>query len=193
MKRIASILVLAALVLTASVAVAQAPVKGFRAEFLAQQDGVEKEILGLAEATPAEKFAWRPAEGVRSVGEVYMHLAGGNYLFLGFVGVKAPAGITPSMEKDVTGKAAIIEALKKSFAHLREGVASIADADLDKPMKVFGHDTTVRGVLFTAATHEHEHLGQSIAYARMNGIVPPWTAERQSKAAKPAEKPAAPK
>jgi uncharacterized damage-inducible protein DinB len=190
MKRTASILAPAALFLAASAAMAQAPVKGFRAEFLAQQDGVEKEILALAEATPATFFAWRPAEGVRSVSEVYMHIAGGNYLFLGFVGVKAPAGITPSMEKDVTEKAAVIEALKKSFAHLRAGVASIADADLEKPMKVFGHDTTVRGVLFTAANHEHEHLGQSIAYARMNGIVPPWTAERQAKAAKPAEMPA---
>jgi uncharacterized damage-inducible protein DinB len=120
-----------------------------------------------------------------------MHVAGGNYLFLGFAGVKAPDGISPTMEKDVTDKAAIIEAMKKSFAHLRAGVASISDADLDKPVKVFGHDTTVRGVLLIAATHEHEHLGQSIAYARMNGIVPPWTAARMAKAAeKPAEKPA---
>ncbi len=191
MKRIASILVLAALVFTVPGALAKAPARGFRAEFLAQQDGVEKEILGLAEATPAEKFAWRPAEGVRSVSEVYMHIADSNYLFLGFAGVKAPEGISPSMEKDVTEKAAVIEALKKSFAHLRAGVASIADASLDKPVKMFGHDTTVRGVLFVAATHEHEHLGQSIAYARMNGIVPPWTAARQAKAAeKPAEKPA---
>jgi uncharacterized damage-inducible protein DinB len=191
MKRIASAFLLASLVLAASAATAQPAVKGFRADFLAQQDGVEKELLGLAEATPAEKFSWRPAEGVRSIGEVYMHVAGGNYLFLGFAGVKAPAGISPSMEKDVTEKAAVIEAMKKSFAHLRAGVASIADADLDKPLKVFGHDTTVRGVLMVAANHEHEHLGQSIAYARMNGIVPPWTAARQAKPAEPhADKPA---
>jgi uncharacterized damage-inducible protein DinB len=191
MKRLVSALVLGVLVLTASAATAQAPTKGFRAEFLMQQDGVEKELLGLAEATPAGKFGWRPAEGVRSVSEVYMHVAGGNYLFLGFAGVKAPDGISPSMEKEVTDKAAVIEAMKKSFAALRAGVASIADADLDKPVKLFGHDTTVRGVLLIAATHEHEHLGQSIAYARMNGIVPPWTAARQAKAAeKPAEKPA---
>jgi uncharacterized damage-inducible protein DinB len=190
MKRLVSALVLWVLVLTASAATAQAPAKGFRAEFLAQQDGVEKELLGLAEATPPGKFGWRPAEGVRSVSEVYMHVAGGNYLFLGFAGVKAPDGISPSMEKDVTDKAAVIEAMKKSFAHLRAGVASISDADLDKPVKLFGHDTTVRGVLLIAATHEHEHLGQSIAYARMNGIVPPWTAARQARAEKPVENPA---
>ncbi len=191
MKRLASALVLTVLVLTASAATAQAPTTGFRAEFLMQQDGVEKELLALAEATPADKFGWRPGAGVRSVSEVFMHLAGGNYLLLGFAGVKAPDGLSPSMEKDVTEKAAVIEAMKKSFAHVRAGVASIADADLDKPAKLFGHDTTVRGVLLIAATHEHEHLGQSIAYARMNGIVPPWTAARQAKAAeKPADKPA---
>ena len=189
MKRLASILAFAALVFNASAATAQTPTKGFRAEFLMQQDGVEKELLGLAEATPATFFAWRPAEGVRSVSEVFVHVAGGNYLFLGFAGVKVPDGSSPS-EKNVTDKAAVIEAMKKSFAALRAGVASISDADLDKPVKMFGHDTTVRGVLLVAATHEHEHLGQSIAYARMNGIVPPWTAARQAKAAKPAEMPA---
>lgn len=191
MKRIASALVLTALVLTVSAATAQAPPAGFRGDFLDQQDGVEKEILGLAEATPADKFKWRPAEGVRSISEVYMHLAFGNYLLTGFVGAKTPDGITGGMEKTVTEKAAVIDALKKSFAHLRAAVAATPDADLGKAMKFFGRDSTVGGILLAAANHEHEHLGQSIAYARMNGIVPPWTAERQAKAAaKPAEKPA---
>jgi uncharacterized damage-inducible protein DinB len=167
-----------------------APASGFRAEFLRQQDGVEKEILGLAEATPAEKYGWRPGLGVRSISEVYMHIVGGNYLLGGFAGITAPAGLDKEMEKNVTEKAKVIDELKKSFAHLRAGVAATPDADLDKTVKFFGRDTTVRGVLFSAANHEHEHLGQSIAYARMNGIVPPWTAERQMKQATPAEKPA---
>jgi uncharacterized damage-inducible protein DinB len=184
MKRIASILVLAALVFTASAAMAQAPVKGFRAEFLAQQDGVEKEILALAEATPPTFFPWRPAEGVRSVSEVYMHLAFGNYLIPGFAGGKTPDGIAPSMEKTVTAKADVIDALKKSFAHVRAVIAATSDADLDKATKFFGHESTYLGVFLAAATHEHEHLGQSIAYARMNGIVPPWTAAREAKPAK---------
>jgi uncharacterized damage-inducible protein DinB len=191
MKRIAPALVLTALVLAAASAPAQAPTTGFRADFLFQQNGVEKEILGLAEATPAEKFSWRPAEGVRSVSEVYMHLVGANYMLPSFAGVKMPEGITRDMEKTVTEKAAVIEALKKSFAHLRAAIAGTADADLDKPLKFFGMDSTVRGLYLVVANHEHEHLGQSIAYARMNGIVPPWTAARQAKAAdKPAEKPA---
>ncbi len=186
MKRIASSLAVAALVVAASSAAAQAPTKGFRAEFLRQQAGVEKELLSLAEATPAEKFAWRPAEGVRSVSEVYMHIAGADYMLPHFAGVKIPEGISRDMEKTVTQKAAVIEALKKAFAHLRAAVEATPDAELDKPCKFFGMDSTVLGLYLVIANHEHEHLGQSIAYARMNGIVPPWTAERQAKAAEKA-------
>ena len=191
MKRIALVFLLAALVLVASEAPAQTPAGGFKADFNFQQAGVEKEILGLAEATPAEKFSWRPGEGVRSISEVYMHLAGANYMLPSFAGVKVPDGITRDMEKTVTQKDAVIDALKKSFAHLRSAVAATPDADLDKPLRFFGMDSTVRGLYLITANHEHEHLGQSIAYARMNGIVPPWTAARQAKAAgKPADKPA---
>ena len=174
---------LAIAVLAAPFARAQAPAaaarpSGFRGEFLAQQDNVEKEILGLAEATPADKYGWRPAPGVRSTSEVFIHIVGGNYLLGGFAGIKASDGLDQEMEKHVTEKAKVIEELKKSFAHLRAGVGTIADADLDKPVKFFGRDFTVRGVLLIAANHEHEHLGQSIAYARMNGITPPWAAEQ---------------
>ncbi len=190
MKRIASALVVTVLAVTASAATAQAPTKGFRADFLHQQAGVEKEILGLAEATPADKFSWRPAEGVRSVSEVYTHLAFANYLLTGFIGAKTPEGMSGAIEKSVTEKSAVIEALKKSFAHLRAAVDATPDAELEKPVKMFGQETTVGGVLLATANHEHEHLGQSIAYARMNGIVPPWTAARMAKQAKPSEKPA---
>ena len=189
MKRTLPAFLLVALVLAASSATGQTAVTGFRAEFYAQQDGVEKELLALAEATPPEKFSWRPAEGVRSVSEVFMHLVGANYLLPSFAGVKAPEGISPGMEKSVTEKAAVIAEMKKSFEHLLSPIASTKDADLDKPVKYFGRESTVRGLYLTVALHEHEHLGQSIAYARMNGIVPPWTAARQAKAA---EKPAAP-
>ena len=165
-----------------------APASGFRAEFLGQQAYGEKQILDLAEATPADKFGWRPGEGVRSISEVYMHIAGGNYLFLGFAGVKPPAGLDKEMEKNVTEKSKVIDELKKSFAHVRAGIAATSDADLDKPVKMFGHDTTVRGVLLSVVSHEFEHLGQSIAYARMNGVVPPWTAEQQKKIKEEMEK-----
>jgi uncharacterized damage-inducible protein DinB len=174
--------------LAAPAARAQAPASGFRAEFLSQQDRVEKEILGLAEATPADKYGWRPVPGVRSISEVYIHIVGANYYLLGFAGIKLPAGLDKDMEKNVTEKSKVIDELKKSFAHVRAGIAATSDADLDKPVKFFGSDSTVRGVLLTAANHEHEHLGQSIAYARVNGIVPPWTAEQQKRLKEEMEK-----
>jgi uncharacterized damage-inducible protein DinB len=186
---------LAFVLLAASTARAQAPAKGFRAEFLGSQAYAEKQILGLAEAMPSDKYGWRPAPGVRSVSEVFIHIAGANYLIPGFAGIQAPAGLDKEMEKNVTEKSKVIDELKKSFAHLRAGVTSLSDADLDKPAKFFGMDSTVRGVLLTTANHEYEHLGQSIAYARMNGVVPPWTAEQQKRMKeetekKPAEAPA---
>ena len=150
-------------------------VKGFRGEFLAQMKDVEDKLTSLAEAVPAEKFSWRPAEGVRSVGEVYMHVAAGNYFLMGFVGVKAPEGTGLTMEKEITEKKAVIAALKKAMDHVRNAVVAMKDADLDKPLKLFGQETTYRGTLLLLSNHMHEHLGQSIAYARMNGVVPPWS------------------
>ena len=165
--------------------------QGWMAEFTL----TSRQLLQLAEATPAEKYGWRPGPGVRSISEVYMHIVGGNYLLGGFAGIKAPAGLDKEMEKNITEKAKVIDELKKSFAHVRAGIAATSDADLDKPVKIFGRDSTVRGVMLAAVSHEFEHLGQSIAYARMNGIVPPWTAEQQKRMKeasekKPAEAPA---
>ncbi len=153
--------------------------KGFRGEFLVQLQEVEEKVIGLAETTPQEKYIWRPMEGVRSVSEVYMHLAGANYLLPTFIGIKSPEGLSRDMEKTVTDKSKVIELLKQSFAHVKKAIMDTKDADLDKPTVMFGDETTVRGVFFTAGLHMHEHLGQAIAYARMNNIVPPWTAAQQ--------------
>jgi len=144
---------------------------GFRAEFTANLDDVQGKILALANETPADKFAWRPEKGVRSISEVYMHIAGANYLLSTFLGVDAPKK-NGDMEKNVTKKAAVIAELRRSFDHLR---AAANTSDLDAPVKMFGRTTTHQGVMLTMLTHLHEHLGQSIAYARMNGVVPPWS------------------
>lgn len=136
---------------------------------------VEKKLVGLAEAVPAEKFGWRPADGVRSVSEVYMHVVGANYMLPTMIGTKMPAGITRDMEKTVTDKSKVIENLKASFAHVRKAVEGVPDADLDKNVKFFGTDKSERELLLILVTHAHEHLGQSIAYARMNGVAPPWS------------------
>ena len=155
----------------AQTAAPKAP-QGFRAEFLANLDEVQDKIMTLAEATPADKFAWRPAPGVRSVSEVYMHVAGGNYFLATFLGAKAPKA-NGDLEMTVTKKADVIAELKRSIDHVR--AAANGATDLEKPVKLFGNQTTHRGVLVTILSHLHEHLGQSVAYARINGVVPPWS------------------
>jgi uncharacterized damage-inducible protein DinB len=165
------------------------PVAGFRAEFLAQLQDVAGKLVELAGAVPQSRFTWRPGRGVRSVAEVYLHVAAGNYALPAFGGYKPPADVDlKSLETSTTDKATIIAALDRSFDHVRNLVQTIPDADLDKPVTMFGTmRTTVRGMLMTLANHQHEHLGQSIAYARMNRVVPPWTLAEQVrlKAAKP--------
>ena len=148
-----------------------APLTGFRAEFHGQLDEVEEKIIALAEATPADKFGWRPAGDIRSISEVYMHIAGGNYFLSTFLGAAAPphAG---DIEKKITKKADVIAELRRSFDHLHKAVKN---ADLDKQVKMFGNTTSQRNVMVTILNHLHEHLGQSIAYARMNAVVPPWS------------------
>lgn len=149
---------------------------GFRAEFTAEVDSVGKKLVDLAGAMPAEKYGWRPAPGIRSVSEVYVHVAGGDYGIPSFLGVKIPEGITRDMEKTVTEKAKVIDTLKKSLEHVKTVVANMSDADLDKKVKFFGgREVSERTVLLVLLNHMHEHLGQSIAYARMNGVAPPWS------------------
>ena len=147
-----------------------------RDDILANIADAEEKLTALAEAIPAEKFAWRPAEKVRSVGEVFMHVAGGNYFLPTFWGVKVPEGVKPrELEPSGSDKAKVLSAMKASFEHVRNAVKNAPDADMDKMIKLFGKDATMRQAMMVAASHAHEHLGQSIAYARMNGIAPPWS------------------
>ena len=151
-------------------------VTGVRADILRSIDAARDKLLALAEATPADKFTWRPNDKVRTVGEVYAHVAGGNYFIPTFWGVKPPDGVDPrGFDKDAGDKAKTIANMKGSFEHIHRIIEGSTDADLDKPAKLFDHEGTVREALLILATHEHEHLGQSIAYARSIGIVPPWS------------------
>ncbi|MBA2645188.1 MAG: DinB family protein [Pyrinomonadaceae bacterium] len=163
---------------------ATAPTSGFRAEVLRQIEDAEKKLIALAEAVPQEKYSWRPAEGVRSTSEVFMHVAGGNFFIPQAIGAKPPASFNRDMEK-ITDKVKVVESLKQSFEHIRQAVLNTSDADLDKSVKLFGRDTTTRDVLLLLATHSHEHLGQAIAYARMSNVVPPWTAARPAQPQRP--------
>jgi len=164
-----------ALVAALQTPVPSPPKQGFRAEFLSDLADVQKKIEELAAAMPADKYTWRPAPGVRSVSEVYMHIAGGNYFLASYVGMKPPAYDESTLEK-INDKQRVLLELRKSFDHIRLAALTASDTDLDKPVKMLGTNTTVRGAFMNALVHLHEHLGQSIAYARMNGVVPPWTA-----------------
>ena len=148
--------------------------------WLGEFDHAARQTVELANAIPAEKFSWRPAPGVRSVSEVYMHIAIGNYFLLGQAGVKAPpdvaAKLKPDTEKTVTAKADVIQWLKNSQEAVRENYGKI---DRQKKVKFFGTDTTADGVLMRILVHNHEHMGQSIAYARMIGVTPPWSQSAQ--------------
>jgi len=168
-----------ALALGCSLALGQSaagpPMTGLRADVVSELSRVEKQLVSLAEAMPAEKYAWRPAEGIRSVGEVYVHIASGNYLLGSMLGVKRPENTGPEMEKKIRDKATIVPGLKTSFDYARKAVEGLPDADLEKKVDFFGHSVTERRILLQLLNHSHEHLGQSIAYARMNGITPPWS------------------
>jgi uncharacterized damage-inducible protein DinB len=163
---------------------AAAPASGFKADLIGSIDDAAKKLVDLAQATPAEKFGWRPAAGVRSVSEVYLHVAAGNYLIPSFIGVKRPDGMDRTMETKITDKAKVVETLQKSIAHLKSAIEITPDADLDKKVKFFGTEMTERALLIHVANHMHEHLGQSIAYARVNGITPPWSATEGAPPAK---------
>jgi uncharacterized damage-inducible protein DinB len=167
-----------------------APTFGVRAEFLNELKIQEDKFVQLAQAMPAEKYTWRPAEGVRSVSEVYLHVAAANYNLPHVFGVAAPAGFkVDGFDKSTTDKTKVIGTLKDSFAHMRQAVLNMPDSDVEKQVDWFGAKNTYRGVMLFIIRHGAEHLGQSIAYARINGVVPPWTEEQQQRQKKQAEKP----
>jgi len=149
---------------------------------LAQAGTAREKLEALAEAIPDDAYGWRPGEGVRSVGEVFIHVAADNYLLPAILGVEAPAetGITTdyatvqAYEGQELSKAEIVANLRASFDHFEAAVADTR-ADLDRTATAFGTEFTTGGLWTMAVTHLHEHLGQGIAYARSNGVVPPWS------------------
>ena len=156
---------------------------GVMGELLEDIGGAEKKIVALANAMPESAYAWRPQAGVRSVGEVFQHIASDNYFLPVLLGKMPPkeTGITKddktaeAFEKRPMNKAAVVAELEKSFAFLRTSMNATTDAQLDTAIDMFGEKSTARGLWINAATHMHEHLGQLIAYARSNKVTPPWS------------------
>ena len=137
---------------------------------------VSRQLIALAEATPEEKFAWRPAAaGVRSTSEVYMHIAIANFGLLAVTGPKVPADLKEGMEKSVTSKADVINWLKRSLDAVKQAHLAETPKDLDRKVRVNGRDATVDGMYLRIIVHTNEHMGQLVAYARMTGVLPPWS------------------
>lgn len=165
------------------------PSYDMKAQALLDIEQLQKKYVDLAGAIPAEKYTWRPADGVRSISEVFLHISAANYNIPALIGAPLPSGIDfKTYEKSTTDKAQVIDQLNKSFASAHTAVEGMTNADFAKPLKKLGPDANYGDVVYLLVTHAHEHLGQSIAYARSNGIVPPWTAAAAAKkAAQPQE------
>jgi uncharacterized damage-inducible protein DinB len=168
-------------------------IDGFRGEFLWELEIAERQMMAMVEAIPAEKYDWRPDQKARSVSEVFVHVAAGNFMLLAALGAPAPSdlyGQVPAqgqerfwglirkndeLEKGVREKNAVTDILKRSLQAVRNSVSEATDAELDRPRQFFGEQTTVRRVYLRLLVHTHEHMGQMVAYMRINGMSAPWS------------------
>jgi uncharacterized damage-inducible protein DinB len=161
-----------------------APSYDLKAQAAVDLDDLQKKFVALAGAIPQDKYTWRPAEGVRSISELFLHVSAAGYNIPHLIDNPLPAGFDPkTFEKSTTDRSKIIEALNKSFTSAIALVNGMSNADFAKPEKKLGPDANRGDVIYILVTHAHEHMGQAIAYARLNGIVPPWTAAAQKQAA----------
>ena len=174
---------LAAVMLTIALPAGAQTRQGLMGDLIRDITEVEQKIVGLARAMPQSAYDWRPAKGVRSPAETFMHVAADNYFLPLLMGNEPPAetGVTKdykttlTFEKKTTNREAVVAELEKSFAFLKKAMEATPDAKLDAPLEMFGQKTTNRGLWISTTTHLHEHLGQLIAYARSNNVTPPWS------------------
>ena len=163
------------LVLSAKPVLAQHAPEGIWQGYDGEWKHVTSQLIALAEGTPEDKFAWRPAKGVRSTSEVYMHVVIANFGLLSVTGPKMPDDLKEGMEKTVTSKAEVINWLKRSLEAVRTAHLAEKPADLQRKVHIADRDATVDGMYLRIIVHANEHMGQLIAYARMSGVVPPWS------------------
>ena len=165
---------------------------GFRGEYLWELEIATRQITALAEAAPEEVFGWRPHPASRSVSEVFIHVAAGNFMLLDCIGVAAPTDLyfkdpaagperfaaliarNDHLENTLRDKPAAVAMLKRSLSAVQKTFTSASDAELDRSLHFFGEETSVRRVYLRLLAHTHEHMGQMIAYLRANSVAPPW-------------------
>jgi len=161
-----------------------APSYDMKAQALLDLERVQKKFVDLANAVPADKLTWRPSADSRSFAEVLLHVAGERYGILSLMGAELPAGLDrKGFEKSTTDRARIVEELNKSWEFAQKTIQGMTNADFAKLLPKLGPQANAGDVVYILVADAHEHLGQSVAYARENGIVPPWTVEAQKKAA----------
>jgi hypothetical protein len=150
-----------------------------KASFLADLDTMQKKYVGLAEAFPPDKYTWRPMDGVRSVSEVLMLVAFEGYNFVPTSFGAKPADLGSKEEastlRTLSDKTQVIAHLNKGFAHAKQALEAVDPGTLTGKRKLFGAERNSIDIALLVGGDMHEHLGQLIAYARMNHIVPPWS------------------
>jgi uncharacterized damage-inducible protein DinB len=161
-----------------------APSYDMKGQSLADLQQVQKKYVDLANAVPADKLSWRPSPDSRSFAEVFLHVAGERYGILGMMGATAPADFNgKTFEKSTTDRAQIVAELNRSWEFAQKTINGMSNADFAKLLPKLGPQANAGDVVYILVADAHEHLGQVVAYARENGIVPPWTVEANKKAA----------
>ena len=145
-----------------------------RAEFLAEYDDSARKLSELAHAIPAERYAWRPAPGVRSPGEVFQHVSNAIFYLAERTGVARPAEAGVDLET-LAAKSDVLHWLEVALRHGRSAAASASVAELGREVELYGGRRTVAGIQLRMLLHMNEHLGQLVAYARSIGVAPPWS------------------
>ncbi|WP_419212378.1 DinB family protein [Maribacter sp. X9] len=167
-KLLLAVIILSGCVLHAQEELAQTTIK-------AVLTGNQSQVIQLAEAFPEDKYDWRPSEGVNSVGEALLHVAGANYFLASKLGFAPPEDVDVMAIGKITGKENIISALKKSNEFVLDKITMVDDGDLNEEVDFGFMKMNKLGGLLAIMEHNGEHKGQLIAYARSNGVVPPWS------------------
>jgi hypothetical protein len=161
-----------------------APSYDMKAQSLLDLERVQKKFVDLANAVPADKLTWRPSDDSRSFAEVFLHVAGERYGILALMGASAPTDFNgKTFEKSTTDRAKIVAELNRSWEFAQKTINGMSNADFAKLLPKLGPQANAGDVVYILVGDAHEHLGQAVAYARENGIVPPWTVEAKKQAA----------
>jgi uncharacterized damage-inducible protein DinB len=171
MKKILTKYGVCALATALMVPMGQAQPAEMQAAFAKDAGTLSDKFTGLARVMSG-KYDWKPGQGVRSVGDVFNLIVMENGMLVGVLSGTPNTGARPA---PITDPEKLKEALKASYVSLQKAITGLSDNDLQAPVKLFGRDMTKQGALILLLEDQHEHLGQSIAYARGNGVVPPWS------------------